>query len=260
MLQAIDLTYAYYQEPVVAGVSLDLAPGDMTAIIGPNGSGKTTLLRLLSGMLRPGRGQVRLEGRTLASHGRKEIAQRLATVPQELSIPFPFTTRELVEMGRTPHLTHGWWNGSDPAGRRAVDEALGATGMAALARRPVNELSGGERQRAIIALALAQRPRYLLLDEPTTHLDIQHQIEVLELLARLNRERQIAVLATIHDLNLAALYFRRLILLDQGRIASAGTPQEVLTEERLRQVFHAAVRVTPDPVTRLPHVMLLRDS
>jgi iron complex transport system ATP-binding protein len=180
----------------------------------------------------------------------------VAVVPQEVSVPFPFTVRELVEMGRTPHLSGGLWRSIRLADRNAVDEALEATATAALASRPVNELSGGERQRAIMAMALAQHPDYLLLDEPTTHLDIQHQAEVLDLLARLNRERRIAVLATMHDLNLAALYFDRLIMLDQGRIVSSGEPSEVLSEDRVRQVFHASVRVEHHPTTGVPRIVI----
>jgi iron complex transport system ATP-binding protein len=223
-LAAEDLTYAYpYSSAlVIAGVTVRLAPGDLTAIIGPNGSGKTTLLRLLSGALVPQGGRVHLAGRPLASFGRQEIARLVAVAPQELAIPFPFTVRQLVEMGRSPHLSGGFW-----------------------------------RQRVIIAMALAQQPAFLLLDEPTTHLDIQHQVEVLSLLQSLHRDKGIAVMATMHDLNLAAMYFDRIILLDQGRIVSAGSPAEVFSEERLRQVFHTGLRVERHPTLGTPNIVLV---
>jgi iron complex transport system ATP-binding protein len=252
------LAYSYSDGPVIDGVSVSLTPTGLTAVIGPNGSGKTTLLRLLSGVLPPSSGQVSLEGRPLPSMTRKEIAQRLAMVPQELTLPFPFTVRQLVELGRTPHLARGWWNGRDRGGLRAVEEALAATGTLSLGHRSVNELSGGERQRVVIAMALAQQPDYLLLDEPTTHLDIQHQLEILDLLVHLNKERGVAVLATMHDLNLAALYFDNLVLLNRGHVVVTGPPAQVLSENCLRQVFHTALRVATHPTANVPQVILVR--
>ncbi len=258
-LTATDVTFAYPYSAalVIAGVTVQLAPGDPTAVIGPNGSGKTTLLRLLSGALTPRGGQVHLAGRPLAAFRRQEIAKRVAVVPQELAIPFPFTVRQLVEMGRTPHLSGGWWRRDSESGRNMVSQALLATGTTPFSARPITELSGGERQRAIIAMALAQQPEFLLLDEPTTHLDIQHQVEVLRLLQALNREHHIAVLATMHDLNLAAMYFDKIILLDQGRIVSTGSPAEVFSEERLRHVFQTGLRVERHPTLGTPNIVLV---
>jgi iron complex transport system ATP-binding protein len=257
-LTASEVTFAYPYTfaNVIDGINIQLAPGDLTAIIGPNGSGKTTLLHLLSGALTPDRGQVRLAGRPLAAFRRQEIALRVAVVPQELAIPFPFTVRQLVEMGRTPHLTGGWWRRDTDAGRRTVSEALSATDTTRFSTRLITELSGGERQRAIIAMALAQQPEFLLLDEPTTHLDIQHQMEVLSLLQALNRQHGIAIMATIHDLNLAAMYFDRIILLDQGRIVSTGSPAEVFSKDRLSQVFQTSLRVERHPSLGTPNVIL----
>jgi iron complex transport system ATP-binding protein len=257
-LIASDVTFAYPYTctNVIDGINIRLAPGDLTAIIGPNGSGKTTLLRLLSGALAPDRGQVRLAGRRLAAFSRQEIAKRVAVVPQELTIPFPFTVRQLVEMGRTPHLSSGWWRRDTDAGKRKVSEALSATDTTRFSARPITELSGGERQRAIIAMALAQQPEFLLLDEPTTHLDIQHQVEVLRLVQALNRQHHIAVMATMHDLNLAAMYFDRIVLLDHGHIVSAGSPAEVFSEDRLRQVFQTALRVERHPTLGTPNIVL----
>jgi iron complex transport system ATP-binding protein len=257
-LTASDVTFAYPLTctNVIAGITIRLAPGDLTAIIGPNGSGKTTLLRLLSGALAPDVGQVRLAGRPLAGFSRQEIARLVAVVPQELAIPFPFTVRQLVEMGRTPHLSGGWWRRDTESGRRLVSEALSATDTMRFSARPITELSGGERQRAIIAMALAQQPEFLLLDEPTTHLDIQHQVEVLAILQALNRQHQIAIMATMHDLNLAAMYFDRIVLLDHGRIVSTGSPAEVFSEARLRQVFQTGLRVERHPTLGTPNIVL----
>jgi iron complex transport system ATP-binding protein len=258
-LTASELTFSYPNstDQVISGVSVRLAPGDLTAIIGPNGSGKTTLLRLLSGALTPHSGQVSLAGRPLSTLRRREIAKRVAVVPQELAIPFPFSVRQLVEMGRTPHLSGGWMRHDNESGQTIVSRALEATGTTQFASRPITELSGGERQRVIIAMALAQQPEFLLLDEPTTHLDIQHQVEILRLLQFLNRERRIAVMATMHDLNLAAMYFDEIILLDQGRIVSVGTPAEVFSEDRLRRVFQTGLRVELHPTLGTPNIVLV---
>ncbi len=253
---AVAFSYPYSAATILSGISISLAPGDLTAIIGPNGSGKTTLLRLLSGGLRPQAGQVRLAGVPLTSLARQEIAKRVAVVPQEIAIPFPLTVRQLVEMGRTPHLSGGWWRRDSAAGMDAISGAMAATATSAFASRPITELSGGERQRAIIAMALAQQPEFLLLDEPTTHLDIQHQVEVLKLLQSLNRQQHIAVLATMHDLNLAAMYFDKIVLLDHGSIISLGTPAEVFSEERLRRVFQTGLRVERHPTLGTPNIVL----
>ncbi len=255
LLQAENVHFSYSGQPLLQGIDLDLFPGDLVGMIGPNGSGKTTLIKLLSGILRPQRGQVWLGGQPLRGQTRRQIARRIAVVPQELVVPFSFTAREIVEMGRTPHVRP--WHGETPADRQVVEQTLAATHTDILAERPFNELSGGEQQRVVIAMALAQQPEVLLLDEPTVHLDINHQIEILELLAQLNRERGLTVLATMHDLNLASLYFNRLTMLNQGRIVAEGTPEEVLQEERLREVFQAAVRIQPHPTRQRPQVMVL---
>jgi iron complex transport system ATP-binding protein len=258
-LTATEVTFAYpyFCARVIDGLTITLAQGDLTAIIGPNGSGKTTLLRLLSGALAPDVGQIRLAGRPLTSFSRQEIAKRVAVVPQELAMPFPFTVRQLVEMGRTPHLSGGWWRRDTDSGKALVSDALSATGTTQFSSRPITELSGGERQRAIIAMALAQQPEFLLLDEPTTHLDIQHQVEILRLLQALNRQHHIAVMATMHDLNLASMYFDTIVLLDQGRIVSTGSPAEVFSEDRLRQVFQTGLRVERHPTLGTPNVVLM---
>jgi len=254
-LQAEDLAFSYYDGPVIDGVSLTLRPGEMVGLLGPNGSGKTTLLRLLSGVLRPAQGRVTLDGADLQRLSRRQVAQRVAVVLQELHVPFGFSAREMVAMGRAPYL--GFLAGEGVADRRAVERAMAVTHTTYLAERPYNELSGGEQQRVRLAMALAQEPRILLLDEPTVHLDLNHQVEVLELVRQRNREADLTVLAAMHDLNLAALYFDRLVLLQAGRVTLEGSPTVVLSEANIARVFGARVRVGRHPTTDAPHVMVL---
>ncbi|HEY7347065.1 MAG TPA: ABC transporter ATP-binding protein [Ktedonobacterales bacterium] len=240
LLQLENVTFGYESQPLFADTSLSLETGEMVALLGPNGTGKTTLLKLATGALRPQRGRVLLDGRDLRSLARREIARRVAVVPQESSTPFAFTVRELVSLGRTPYLS---FLGTESfADHRAIQEALEATGTGPLAGRIFNELSGGEKQRVVLALALAQQPDLLLLDEPTTHLDLKYQIGVLEVAQRLNQERGITIFATMHDLNLAARYFSRLILFQRGIVAD-GPPVEVLQSRLLSRVYEVPVEV-----------------
>ena len=252
-VQAVDLSY--YDGLVLRGIDLRLRWGELAGLIGPNGAGKTTLLRVLSGLLVPKRGQVYLDGHDLRDLTRREIARRIAVVPQEVVIPFAFTAWEMVMLGRTPHVRP--LVGERRQDRQVVEEKMALTDTLHLAQRPFNELSGGERQRVILAMALAQQPEILLLDEPTVHLDISHQVEILELIKGLNRHSNLTVLAILHDLNLAALYFERLILLHQGRVVIEGSPTEVLREENIQQVFQASVRVQLHPTHHVPHVVIL---
>jgi len=212
----------------------------MLGVLGPNGSGKTTLLRLLSGVLCPQQGEVLLAGRSLQRWGRRGVAQRIAVVPQELHIPFAFSVEHMVGLGRLPFI--GSFARCGVRDKMVVQDAMRIASVTALAQRIFNELSGGERQRVLIAMALAQEPFVLLLDEPTAHLDIKYQIETLALLQRLNRERGVTVVATMHDLNLAARYFPRLIVFQRGVVADAG-PAEVLEPELLSRVYGVNVRV-----------------
>ncbi|MBU0494512.1 MAG: heme ABC transporter ATP-binding protein [Chloroflexi bacterium] len=254
-LCAENLSFSYYNGRVIDDVSLALRPGEMMGLLGPNGSGKTTLLRLLGGMLAPAQGQVTLESVNLRRLSRRQIARRVAVVLQELHVPFGFRVREMVAMGRAPYL--GFLAGETTADRQAVTQAMAVTHTAHLAERPYNELSGGEQQRVRLAMALAQEPHILLLDEPTVHLDLNHQVEVLELVRQRNREAGLTVLAAMHDLNLAALYFDRLVLLQAGQLAMEGPPVDVLSEANIARVFGARVRVGRHPTTNTPHVMVL---
>jgi len=238
-IEGVSFRYGH-APPLFQRITLGIAPGEMVGLLGPNGSGKTTLLKLATGVLTPQEGRVLLGGHDLLHLRRRAIAQRVAVVPQELSVPFAFTVRQMVFLGRTPHL--GFLGAERARDRRAVERALAATNTAALADRVFTELSGGERQRVIVAMALSQEPELLLLDEPTAHLDIKHQVEVLALVRQLNRERGVTVLAALHDLNLAARYFDRLVLFQRGVIAD-GSSATVLEERRLSRVYDTPVQV-----------------
>lgn len=237
MLSAADVSYTYERpaRAVLHGVSLAAATGGALGIIGPNGSGKSTLLKLLAGTLRPGRGVVTLDGRSLADIGRRALARRIAVVPQDTHVAFEYTALEIVLMGRHVHL--GTFEIEGPADLAAARDALAATGAAELEARPFSTLSGGERQRVIIASALAQAAEILLLDEPTAALDLRYQIQVAEILVRLNRERQITIVMSTHDLNFAASVCRDLAMLRDGRIVAQGAAQEVLTRANVREVY-----------------------
>ncbi len=235
MLEARALAAGYQGADVLHAVDLAVASGEVVALIGPNGSGKTTLLRALIGRVRPRAGEVLLDGRPLAAYADRERARRVALVPQTFATPFAFTAWEVASLGRTPYV--GAFGRLSRADRRAVDQALGETDAAHLAERPFAELSGGERQRVVLAMALAQEPSVLLLDEPTTHLDLAHQLGVLELTHDLAVSRGLAVLAVLHDVTLAAAHFPRLAVLDGGALVADGSPREVLTTALLEAVF-----------------------
>ncbi|MGQ9454683.1 MAG: ABC transporter ATP-binding protein [Armatimonadota bacterium] len=238
---------------VVRGVSIELAPRDFVGIIGPNGSGKTTLLRSMSRSLKPLSGTVELEGQNAYALSAREFARRVAVVPQDTAVVFDFTVLETVLMGRSPHL--GRFSVESARDVGIACEALRLTGVFYLRDRSINALSGGERQRVMIARAIAQEPRVLLLDEPTSHLDISFQFEVMDLLRSLNRDRGITILVILHDLNLASQYCDRLYLMGAGEIQVAGTPEEVVTADNIRRVYGAEVWVRKNPVTQRPYVI-----
>jgi len=238
----------------LADVSVEIAPGEIVGLIGPNSSGKTTLIRLLTRVLEPASGEIRLEGVPVPRLSRTELARRVAVVPQGVLPQFPFTVGELVLMGRYPHDPGRYFE--SPRDRSVAREAMEATGVLELADMPLEHLSGGERQRAVIARALAQEPRLLVLDEPTAHLDLRYQVEAAALLRRLNRERGTTVLLVSHDLNLAAEVCDRLLLMNQGRVAALGAPEAVLDEVLLASVFGCAVVVDKNETTRRPVVRL----
>lgn len=238
----------------VRGLTLAIAAGEVLGVIGPNSAGKTTLIRLLTRVLEPERGEIRLDGRPLARLSRWELARAVAVVPQEVPQALPFTVEQLVLMGRYPHGPRRFFEtAADVAVAR---EAMALTGVLDLAGAPVEGLSGGERQRVVLARALAQEPRLLVLDEPTAHLDLRYQVECVALLRRVNRERGTTILLVSHDLNLAAEVSDRLLLLADGCVAGLGTPSVVLDDRILADVYRCRVRVDRAESGR-PHVRLV---
>jgi cobalamin transport system ATP-binding protein len=223
------------ERQVVRGVSLAISPSEMVALLGPNGSGKTTLLRLAVGMAAPGSGSVALDGQAVGAWTRRQVAQRVALLPQLPSLPDGFRVEELVEMGRAPHARSRF--GAGPEDADAVERALVDADALDLVGRRIDELSGGERQRVLVAMALAQEPRLLLLDEPTQHLDLAHQVALLTTLDRLRRTRGLAVLAVLHDPALTALYVPRVVLLSEGRVVADGPAAQVLVPATVASVF-----------------------
>jgi iron complex transport system ATP-binding protein len=236
MLQAEGITLEVRNRAILRDVSFRLDPGERVALIGPNGAGKSTLLRILAGTLRPTAGRVELGGVPLASLERSEVARRLAVVPQQTALPFAMRVEEVVALGRLPHEAP--LRGTRPADRAAVAAAIDRVGLGHLLGRDARELSLGERQLVLLALAVAQEAPVLLLDEPTVHLDLRHQVEAMELLRDLNERDGTALVAVLHDLGLASHFFPRLVLIANGRIIADGTPDEVLTDDRIREVFN----------------------
>lgn len=255
MINLNQVSFSYNETPVLHHIDLVVEEGEMVALLGPNGSGKTTLIKLASGVLRPNKGEIYLSGSRLNRLKRREVAQQVAVVPQQFFTPFTFTLREVVLLGRTPFLKA--FSDERSTDGQVVEQAMELVGIEELKDRYFNELSGGERQKAVLAMALAQEPKLLLLDEPTAHLDINHQVEIIELVRNLNRVDGLTVIGAMHDLNMAALYFDRLILLKDGRIFADGRPDEVLTEDTIREVFSASVQVTQHPSTHTPHIVVI---
>ncbi|HEX7222699.1 MAG TPA: ABC transporter ATP-binding protein [Candidatus Limnocylindrales bacterium] len=240
-----DVTVEYGRRVVLRGVSLEIAAGERVALIGPNGAGKSTLLRAVTGVVRPAAGSVSLAGTPIEHLDRGTIARRLAVVPQQATLPFATRVEDVVALGRLPHEEP--LRGSRPADRAAVAAAIERVGVGHLLGRDARELSLGERQLVLLALAVAQSAPVLVLDEPTVHLDLRHQVGTMELLGDLNERDGTTIVAVLHDLGLASLFFPRLVLIDGGRIVADGAPHEVLTPDRIREVFGV------DPaIVRLP--------
>jgi ABC-type cobalamin/Fe3+-siderophores transport system ATPase subunit len=241
-----DVHFAYPRpgrEPlsVLRGVDIVVQPGEMVALLGANGCGKTTLLRLVSGTLNPQHGTVDVAGRPIGDWTREALARRVAVLPQQLELPDGFRAAELVEMGRAPHARRLF--GSTTDDELAIQRALADADAIDLADRLPHELSGGERQRVLVAMALAQEPELLLLDEPTLHMDLAHQVALLRTMRRLQAARGLTVLAVLHDLNLAAAFAPRIVVLHQGRVVADGAPAEVLIPELVSSVFGVRVQV-----------------
>ncbi|MCI3931438.1 ABC transporter ATP-binding protein [Streptomyces sp. AN091965] len=252
-LTARELTLAYEDRTVVHALDLAIPDGAVTVVVGPNACGKSTTLRALGRLLKPKGGAVLLDGEELAKLPTRHIAQRIGLLPQTPVAPEAITVADLVARGRQPHQR--WWQQWSDADERAVTEAMERTDVAGLAERAVDELSGGQRQRVWIAMALAQETELLLLDEPTTYLDISHQVEVLDLVRQLNHDRGRTVAVVLHDLNQAARYADHLVAMKEGRVVAEGAPRDVVTAELVRDVFGLECVVVPDPVTGSPLVV-----
>jgi iron complex transport system ATP-binding protein len=246
-IQVEGVTAGYRGVPVLRGLSFEVPEGGLVGILGPNGAGKSTLFRVLTGLHPTEAGRVRLFGRGVANLSARERAQQVAVVPQELDVPVAFTVEEMVMLGRTASLSR--WSGASERDRQAVERALAYTDVTDVRHRPFPALSGGEKQRAVVAMALAQEPRLILMDEATSHLDINHRLEIMQLVERLNQTEGVTVVLISHDLSLAAEFCRRLLLLDQGQLVADGSPAQVLTPQNLRRVYRCDIRVQPDPET-----------
>lgn len=249
------LCRTYGEAPIVRDISFHVTAGEFFIIIGPNGSGKTTLLKTLAGIDSPQSGSVTVFGRSIDRYPRKELAKTLAFVPQNMPLDFPYTVMQTVLMGRHPHLGVLGFEGEKDI--QLARKAMVFAGVTHLAARTVDRLSGGERQRVFVARALCQEPRLLLLDEPTASLDLAHQVRVMDLMARLKRETGMTVVMVSHDVNLAAMYADRLLLLNSGRIAALGTPGQVITFETLESVYGCPLLVDESPLDRLPRITLV---
>ena len=253
LLEAQKVSFAYNGHPVLRDVDLRVCPGQIVGVIGPNGAGKSTLIKILSRLLRPDEGRVFLGGLDLTRWGHTQLARHLAVVPQAAKLPETFTAWEVVLMGRTPYL--GLLGNETATDMAIAQRAMEETNTWHLASRLIGQLSGGERQRVVMARALAQEPRVLLLDEPTLHLDINHQLEILSLVRHLVDEQGLAVLAIFHDLNLAAQFCHELVLLCQGLVFARGRPEEVITAPNIAAVYGADVAILPHPHNGRPTVL-----
>lgn len=251
MLEVTDLTLGYEGKDIISALSLKVERGELLTIAGPNGSGKSTLLRAMAHTLRPRGGRIMLNGRPLAALKSRERARKLAFLPQNHNLAGGFTVRELVGYGRYPHFN--WQGREGKRDREVIEWALEVTGLKGMKERFISTLSGGEQQRVWIAMAIAQEADLLLLDEPTTFLDIHHQLEILALIKELNREWKRTVIMVLHDLNQAARFSDRLVVLKDGAIYSEGRPGEVLTEKTLAEVFQISARIIEDDESGAPH-------
>lgn len=249
-LTARNLTLAYDRATILRGLHLEIPAHQITALVGSNGCGKSTLLKGLARLLKPQGGNIYLDGVAIAKLPTKAVAKQLGLLPQGPSAPEGLTVRELVALGRYPHQS--WLQQWSQEDEQMTEQALAMTGMVELGNRPLDRLSGGQRQRAWIAMVLAQNPEILLLDEPTTFLDLAHQIEVLDLLYDLNRTQGRTVIMVLHDLNQACRYADYLVAMQQGTIVAQGAPNNIMTEDMVQEVFGINSRIVKDPVAETP--------
>jgi len=240
-----NLVFGYTSTPVLHDVTVDLNTGEFVAIVGPNGAGKSTLVKIMAGLIRGYSGSVEFLEKPVSQWSPRDLAKRIAFVPQETHMVFPFSAGEIVMMGRLPHQGSAVFD--SPRDLESVREAMDLTDTAMLASKAFNQLSGGERQRVVLASALAQNPEVLLLDEPTVYLDLKHQMQFYDILERLNADRGLTIISVTHDVNLAARYAKRMIAIRAGQIAVDGHPDEVLTPQHLYDIFEVAATVLKRP-------------
>jgi iron complex transport system ATP-binding protein len=252
-IETRELSFAYKDRVVLRDLRLSVERAEMIGILGPNGSGKTTLIKILSAVL-DGQGEFKLNGRRIETYQRRELSRLIAVVPQENRVSFPYTVAEIIMMGRANY--HSAFALEGKKDLQVARASMELTDSLSLSHRYLHELSGGEKQRVMIARALAQEPEILLLDEPSAFLDLKHQVQVFELLRRLNRERGLTIVAALHDVNLAALFFPRLAMLRDGKIYRDGPPRSVLTEQTIEEVYGIKVRIELDPFGEKPQVLI----
>jgi iron complex transport system ATP-binding protein len=253
IIETQNVFFAYNTKLVLQDISFNLKQGEFLGIIGPNGAGKSTILRLIFGFLKPTRGMITIFGETITHIEPRQIAKKIAFVPQETHFALNFTVEDIVMMGRYPYLRA--FQKENKIDYEARDHALEYTNVQSFRKRMINSLSSGERQRVVLARALAQEPTILILDEPTSHLDLHHQYAIMELLKKLNKEGM-SIIVVNHDLNLASLYCERLILMHQGKVFKQGSPGELITERTLKEVYQTEVKVMKHPYKDVPHILL----
>ena len=246
-LSAHQLCGGYGTTPIIQHIDLEIKPGEWLSLLGPNGSGKSTFLRLMSRIISPSAGSILLDGKAIHQQSMQMIARQLAILPQQQSMPAGLSVEQFVSLGRSPYQ-HWWEWGLDAAGKKQVEVAMVETGVIQFRDRPLHHLSGGEKQRVFIALALAQNPKILLLDEPTTFLDIRYQLQLLDLLKSLNLKQQLSIITVLHDINLAARYSDRLALIRQGHLSCVGDVKTILVPETIEAVFDVEVCIVDTPV------------
>jgi iron complex transport system ATP-binding protein len=254
MIEVVEVMKSYDQTQVLKGIGCSVRHGEMFGIIGPNGSGKTTLLKVVSGVEQPDAGSVAVNGKDIQGYSRRKLARFMAVLEQDALPPVGFTVREILEMGRYPHQDWLGRDRNDPS--VLLQGIMDRLGLGPLAERPVDQLSGGERQRTALGKAMAQEPSVLLLDEPTTYLDIGYQLQMMDYVRKWNRECGLTVVAVLHDLNLAAQYCDRLLVVKDGEAAAIGQPWEVLTPELIERVYGTKPLVVEHPVTGVPQILL----
>lgn len=258
ILKINDLSCGYDICEVIKNISFSVREGDFLGIIGPNGAGKTTLFRAITGIVKPQKGDILYNGKDTFKILPRDFAREVAVIPQILEIPFSFLVEDFVLMGRFPHLDR--FEALKQLDYEILEDALKLTDTYHLRKRKICDLSGGEKQRVILAQGFTQQPCLLLLDEPTSHLDIAHQVKILNLVKKLNKERGLTVIVVLHDLNLASSYCDKLILLNEGEIFKEGTPQKVLTYQNIEEVYRTVVIVRENPLSLKPYVLLVSEE